>query len=160
MKALPVGFFAQVDKVKSLGQEIWFTYQVGRIVGQVNSVEKYVDNIIAGYYAGENYQTLKTDVIEAMTLDAKISLIKKIATSLGIAFSRTNKSDLYRWKEIRNTVAHGVPLHTGDPGAEDNEIVLVYDDNIYDIDELSEDFFSRQHRLTDYLGSIQDKLPS
>lgn len=160
MKAVPVGFFAQVDKVQALGQEVWFTYQVGRIVGQVNSVEKFVDNIIASYYARENYEALKSDVIEAMTLDAKIGLIKKIAASLGVAFSRTNKSDLYRWKEIRNTVAHGVPLHTGDPGKEDNEIVLVYDDNMYDIDELSEDFFARQHRLTDYLRSIQDEIPS
>lgn len=158
MKAIPVGFFAQVDKVKALGQEIWFTYQVGRIVGQVNSIEKYIDNVIASYYAGENYQELKSDVIESMTLDAKIGMVKKIAVSLNVCFSKTNKSDLYRWKEIRNTVAHGVPLHTGDPGDETNELILVYGDNMYDIDELSEDFFSRQARLNEYLQSIQEKI--
>jgi len=160
MKAIPVRFFAQVDKVKALGQEIWFTYQVGRIVGQVNAVEMYIDNIIASYYAGKNYQVLKSDVIESMTLDAKIGMVKKIALSLRVDFSKTNKSDLYRWKEIRNIVAHGVPLHTGDPGEEDNELVLVYSDNIYDIDELTEDFFGRQNRLTDYLQSIQEKIAS
>lgn len=158
MKAVPVGFFAQVDKVKALGQEIWFTYQVGRIVGQVNAVEKYTDNVIASYYAGKNYQALKSDVIETMTLDAKISMVKKIALSLGVDFSKTIKSDLYRWKEIRNIVAHGVPLHTGDPGKEDNELVLVYNDKIYDIDELTDDFFGRQNRLTDYLQSLQEKI--
>lgn len=158
MKAVPVGFFAAIEGVKELGQEVWFTYQVGRIVGQVNSVEKFVDNIIASYYAGNSHEALKSDVIEAMTLDAKISLIKKIAVAMGVGFSKTNKSDLYRWKEIRNTVAHGVPLHTGAPGTKDNEIVLVYDNNLHDIDELSEDFFARQHRLTDYLQSIQERL--
>lgn len=160
MNALPVGFFVQVDKVKALGQEVWFTYQVGRIVGQVNSVEKLIDNIIASYSTGDDREVSRTDDLEAMTLDAKISLIKNIAKSLGITYSRSNKSDLYRWKEIRNTVAHGVPLHTGDPGSEDNEIVLVYRDEIYDIDELSQDFFARQHRLTSYLGSIQGKITS
>lgn len=93
-----------------------------------------------------------------MALDTKIGLVKKIALSLGMNFSRQNKSDLYKWKDTRNYVAHGIPLHTSNEGGAADAIVLVYDSKFYDIDELSEDFFARQTRLTKYLESIQQKI--
>lgn len=161
MQAVPVRFSAEIEKVKPLGKEIWFTYQVGRIVGQVNGVEMYINGVIASYYTGDNsdsHQELRTDIIEVMTLDAKIQAVKKIAIKLGLEYTRQNKSDLYRWKEIRNIVAHGVPLHTSTPGKEGNSPVLIYNDQFYDIDELTEDFFSRQGRLTQYLESVQDRV--
>lgn len=160
-KSLPDGFFTVVDGVPKLRHEIWFNFQVGRIVGQVNSVEMYINNVIASYYGSvyqNEHQKLKNDIVQPMTLDAKIGLVKKIALSLGIDFSRQNKSDLYKWKETRNYVAHGVPLHMGDKDDPEDEIVLVYEGKLYDIDVLSEDFFVRQARLTTYLESIQQKL--
>lgn len=150
-----------IDGVPLLRHEVWFNFQIGRIVGQVNSVEMYINVVIASYYGSVNqneHQKLKNDIVQPMTLDMKIGLIKKIALSLGMDFSRQNKADLYRWKETRNHVAHGVPLHTGGEGDAEDEIVLVYEGRFYDINDLSEDFFARQARLTEYLKSIQQKL--
>jgi hypothetical protein len=160
-KSLPDGFFTEVDGVPTLRHDVWFNFQVGRIVCQVNSVEMYINGVIAHYYGNidqHEHQNLKDDIIQPMTLDAKIRLVKKIALSLGVDFSRQHKSDLYKWKETRNFVAHGVPLHTGGKDDMEDEIVLVYEGNFYDIDILSEDFFVRQARLTKYIESIQKEL--
>lgn len=157
---LPEMFFTAIDNHPMLRAESWFYIQVGKIVGQVNSIEMYINDVISNYYADsdvDSQQRMQTDIINPMTLDLKIALIKKIALSNEVEFSRQNKSDLYKWKEIRNIVAHGVPLHASAPD-EPAEMILVYDGVPQDIDRIYKEFFERQARLMSFLKSLQEKL--
>lgn len=139
---------------------MFFYMQIGTVVGQVNSVEMYINGIISAFYARPDEQSqvvFTNDILNGLiTLDSKISLIKKIALGVGLGFNRQNKSDLYKWKEIRNTVAHGTPINTTINGK--NHMILWHDNTVHEIEVLRDEFYRRQARLTDYLKSIQDTI--
>jgi len=149
-----------MDDDSYIREDLFFYIQVGTVVGQVNSVEMYINGIISAYYARSDERShivFTSDILNGLvTLDSKISLIKKIALGVELGFSRQNKSDLYKWKEIRNIVAHGVPINTVTDGK--NHMILWYNDTMYEIENLRDEFYQRQTRLTDYLKSIQDTI--
>lgn len=151
-----------MEKVQIENQRKLFTFnhRVGLIVGQVNSIELIINDIISNYYSNTNYQReleFKTEILNnSMTLAAKINCVKNIATRLGCKFSNQNSKDFYMWKKIRNIVAHGVPIDVGEK--QEVHMVLYYGNNKHEVSDLHQKFIKLQKRITVYLEKIQASL--
>lgn len=79
-KRITDDYLAIIDGEPSLRQDLWFYIQVGKIVGQVNSIEMYINGVIASYYSRQDIDSqerLKRDIVQPMTLDTKIGLVKR-----------------------------------------------------------------------------------
>jgi len=84
-------------------------------------------------------------------LDDKLKLLEIISSTKNLELPERIKKDLKQWKEIRNTVAHGIPGHTAN-----FDVEILFNGKFHNIDKMRKGFGIRQDRITTFLDKLKD----
>lgn len=125
----------------------------GTIIGQASLVEGAIDDILTGFYSDSpDENNFREDILlgDILTLSDKYKLLRKIAKRKGITTTKTEKTNFYEWKEIRNIVAHGKP----GMDQKTKRYAIECSGEHYFLDDLVKDFGKHQDKIREYLAKF------
>jgi hypothetical protein len=125
----------------------------GVVIGQASLVEELIDDILADFYSGGSGKiSFRDDLLlgDLLSLSDKYKLLKKIAKRKGVATTKLDNKNFYKWKEIRNIVAHSKPGIDKDT----NRYAVECSGELYFLDDLVRKFGVYQDSLREYLDKF------